>query len=367
MTLRIIDGFDYFPGDTTNVGAILAAQGWVGDVGSGDSSTTTSTAFGYGRALRWTGSQNTGTRRRWLRGRYTGTSVFGMRMYVPTVGDSYFLRFYDSMSSASTNGLQFSLQFNSSGQIAFIGPGTDAQTYAFAFTPGRWFWLEVKVTPGYTTYGNLELRVNTVPVLSLPNITISTGTLSLPATQPGLDFFGQYLSRIAGGTVPAEINPWAIDDFYFLDDEGGLNDDYLGNVRAKYMPPVSNYSVQWTIGGSAPAATNWQSALNTALDDTKYVYASTVGYQDLYGIDPNLNTPYVYGIELSGAYRMDDATQRVVNNSLLSGSTPAVGVDHYINQSYTFYSDIYELDPATGVAFTGAGANALKVGPKVAV
>lgn len=359
MTLRIIDGFDYLAG-AANVGTILAAQGWTGTTSSGASSTNT--AFGYGRSLGWTGSSNTATRRRHLRGRYTGASVLGMRMWVPPEIAGAQIRAYDSMSSTAQ---QWALSFTQTGNIVWDGPGSNAaQTYAMAFTPGKWFWLEIKNTPGYGTDGALEIRVNTVPVLSLPNITTAVGSVALPATDPGIDNYEFWVNRITGLEIG---NAWVIDDLYFLDDQGSINNDYLGNVRAKYMAPVSDYSVQWTIGGSAPAATNWESVLNTSLNDTKYVAASTVGFQDLYGIDPNLNTPFVYGIEVSGAYRMDDATQRVVNNSLLSGSTPAVGVDHYINQEYTFYPDIYELDPATGVSFTGAGANALKIGPKVAV
>lgn len=358
MTLRLIDGFDYMAG-ASSIPTLLQASGWSGDTSTG--STSTSTAFGYGVALDWTGASNSATRRRWLRGRYTGMTVLGMRMYVPTVIAEATIRFYDTMSSTK---VQWELTFSATGNIIWDGPGSSAaQTYSMAFTPGRWFWLEIKSVPGYGTDGSLEIRVNTVPVLSLPAVTTAIGSVALPATDPGFDTLEFFLNRITGFSGSA----WAIDDMYFLDDTGTVNNDYLGNVRAKYLAPVSDQSIQWNIGGSAPAATNWQSVLNSSITDAKYVYSSTVGHQDLYGIDPNLNTPFVYGIELSGAYRMDDATQRVVANTLLSGASSGQGVDHYINQDYTFYPDIFEFNPATALPFTGAEVNALKVGPEVIV
>lgn len=357
--LRLIDGFDYMAG-ASSVGTIMAAQGWTGSTSSG--STSTNTAFGYGVSLDWTGSSNSVSRRRSLRGRYTGTTVLGLRMWVPPEIATASIIAYDSMSSTTD---QWSLSFNQTGNIIWDGPGTAAaRTYAMAFTPGRWFWLEIKNTPGYGTAGALEIRVNTVPVLSLPAITTATGSVSLPATLPGIDNYEFFLNRITGLSIG---NAWAIDDMYFLDDTGTTNNDYLGNTRVKYMAPVSDFSVSWSRGGTSPAATNWQSVLNQSLNDDRYAFSGTPGQQDLYGIDPNLNTPFVYGVELSGAYRMDDATQRVVRNTMSSGGTGAEGVDHYINQSYTFYPDIFENDPDTGLPFTGSAVNALNVGPKVIV
>lgn len=295
------------------------------------------------------------------RGRYTSavTSYFGVRMYVPTIGVNYYFGTLDTQTIG--NQIQWTLQFDSYGNITFSTNGSIVgKTTAFSFNPGRWFYLEIKWTPGVT--GGIEVRVNTVVVLSLPTARTSVGTLISPATLPGFDmlFFQNQPSDLNTSTS------WRWDDMYFLDSAGTVNNTYLGNVRAKYLAPIANSTpLQWVIGGSSPAATNWQSVLNTTLDDTKFVYSSTAGNRDLYTLDPNLNTPGVYGVELSGAFRQDDATQRVVTNTLRSGATDAFGVDHYTNQTFTFYPDLFEVNPATGVAFTGAEVNALKVGPKV--
>lgn len=365
MTLVIIDGYDYLP--TGGVSNILAAQGWNGATSEIGVNSNIAPAFGYGRVISPSGYSNSSTYFRSTRGRHTTGMVWGKRLYIPPTftNENYKLSITDSQS---TRAIQFTVGFDSFGCIYFSNytngvVSVVAKTPSYSFYPARWFYLEIKWTPSYTT-GSLEIRVNTVPVLSLPSVRTADGTVIAPATLPGLDLLRYDVARSGGSGTDA--NNWCQDDMYLLTQAGAQNNDYLGNVRAKYMAPVGNASpLQWAIGGSSPAATNWQSVLNQALNDTTYVYASTVGYQDLYQIDPNLNTPEVFGVEVSGAYRQDDATQRWVKNHIDSGGTGATGTAHAINQSYTFYPDIYELNPNTGVAFTGAEVNALLVGPEV--
>lgn len=357
MTLRIVDGWDYH----TGAQGMFQKQGWTGDTDR--FAMTTSTAFGYGKAMGFGATTTPIYTYRTLRNRYTTGGVIGQRMFVHTdAGKFWFIKILDNNSTFPE---QFYVQFDSNGAIWVYGinSGTDvllAKTYSNAFNPGAWFFFEMKWDLGSsTTTGTLEIRVNTETVLSLSAADLINGTLIAPATLRGFDM-------MMVGTVRFAPLPFNIDDFYFLTTDGALNNNFLGNVRAKYLALTGNSTpLNFLIGGTAPAATNWQSSLNTALDDTKYVYSPTAGDQDLYTIDPNLNTPFVHGLELSGAFRQDDATQRFVANTIKSGAANGTGATHAVNQSYYFYNDVFELDPATGVQFTGAGANALKVGPKV--
>ena len=357
MTLRIIDGFDYLP--SSGISAVMQAQGWFGNTSTvvRDSAT----AFGYGYSMGLSSNNNNDSLQRYMRNRYTGECVIGMRMKIPSVGPGYSLSAIDSMTNGEQR--QWRLHLMENGNIDYItGNNTIvSRTGAGQYVPEKWFYLEIKWTPHLTT-GSFELRINTVPVLSLPSVQTAYGTLVGVGTR-GWDTFEWWKSSISGAT-----NNWRWDDLYLLDDAGTVNNDYLGNVRAQYMAPVSDDVVQWIIGGTAPAATNWESVLNTALDDTKYVYESTVNDRDLYNINPVLNTPQVFGVEINASYRQDDATQRFVSNSIKTASgVSSYGTSHAINQSYTFYSDIFELNPDTGVAFTGAEVNTLKIGPRVDV
>lgn len=372
MTLRVIEGWDYFPEDP--VDALLGAAGWSGDLSAIRCPTTT--AFGYGRSSHLTGGSNFNSIFKFLRGRYTTTYVLGMRMNVPTIGIPSYGGFgglngvYGLMGRDvnSSRPVQWQLGFDQFGTITLInytdGVGAIfAASVPWSFVPGNWFYLEIKITPGYTT-GAIEVKVNTVPVLSLVNIRISDGTPLLPETQPGITHQTIFINRI--GAEASSSNDYFIDDFYMLTADGAQNNDYLGNVRVKYMPVIGNSTpLGWTIGGTAPAATNWQSVLNTNVDDTRYVYALTAGDEDFYQIDPNLNTPTVFGVEVAGAYKQDDATQRFVANQIRSGTTTRTGISFATNASYTFAYDIYELNPNTGLGWTGAEVNAAVIGPKV--
>lgn len=367
MTLRLIDGYDYIPSSAPL--EMWDAMGWSGQISSmgthaRNSNGPPSTAFNYGRFMTIGSNDNNIYCYKDLRGRYTSDLdhvVWGSRLYVPTVSNMVDLCAVDTMTVNSN--VQWQLDFNTTGNITFYDAGGNirGRSKAWSFFPGRWFYLEIKVKPGFDNTGSFEVRINTVVVLSVPVCSTATGVL-LP--QAGGKYGFDVMRYHTGG---ASSGNFAFDDNYLLDSLGSQNNDYLGNVRARWMAPVSNASpIQWIIGGSSPAASNWESVLNGALDDTEFNYSSTVGNRDLYNIDPNLNTPYVYGIEVGGIYRQDDATQRVVRNSWqTSTGTDIFGVDHYCNGFYTNQPDISELNPDTGVAWTGAEVNAIKIGPEV--
>lgn len=370
MTLRVIEGWDYLPAVPSN--ALLGASGWSGTALS-TFRTSTDTAFSSGRSMTWLSPSNFNQFIKYMRNQYTVPYVFGVRMKVPTVGEGqsdglegvYVIRGLDTTASLNT---QWILNFDQFGTIFFIRvTGSSRVVYAktlpWAFVPGNWFYLEVKITPGYTD-GTLEVKVNTVPVLSLINVRTVNGTPVLPATDPGITHISmEYNPLDAAG--PSSTS-FFFDDFYFLTMEGANNNDYLGNVRVRYMPVISNSSpLDWTIGGSSPAPTNWQSVLNINLNDNQYVTAAVAGDEDFYNIDPIINAPTIFGVEVGGAYRQDDATQRFVANQIRSGATTATGVSLATNSTYTFSYDIFELNPDTGIGWTSAELNAMDVGPKV--
>lgn len=358
MTLRIIDGYDWLP-SSTNVADLLDARGYLRDTNNIYSSTDT--AFGYGKCIQW-GISSSGYLMRPFPLRYTDvdTLVVGFRFKLNgvTADGRLSIGFFDTFTSGSSR--QCYLHFDTGNTLTFrTADGTAiTRTVPDTYLRDRWAYMEIKVKPGTGTSGSFEVRINTVPVISVPACATVGGTL-VGAVDHGINGFDWYYT-VENGNLH-----W--DDFYQLDDQGTENTDYLGNVRVKCQLAISDDTISWNIGGSSPAATNWQSVLNYGLNDTKYVYSSVVNDYDLYNMDPNLNTPYVYGIEVSSAFRQDDATQRTAATNVKIGSTTINGASYEINQDYSFYGDVYEINPGTGVSFTGAELNTLKLGPKVIV
>jgi hypothetical protein len=218
-----------------------------------------------------------------------------------------------------------------------------------------WFNLEVKYHINNTS-GYVEVRVDGKTVLSLVDVDTQNTA-------------NAYANAIGCGKRGSSSNMSAyVDDFAAWDTTGGVNDDWLGTNRVKTQFVIANGdNIDSTIGGTSPAATNWQSVLNYDLDDTKYVYIpyTAVGDYDLYDVDPNISAPIVHAVQIRVGARQDDATQLIMRTLLKSGSTTTEGPDEHLSQTYNHYFDMFDLNPDTGFGWTQSEANAIQVGYKL--
>lgn len=286
------------------------------------------------------------------------TGFVGCAMFIyPDMGATAVavVSFYDAVENVP----QFRIHFAANGVIKiYDGAGTTllANSEADSYQENEWFHFEAKATIG--TGGTVEVRINTVPVIQLVG-----GDLQY---SPNAYFDSIYIGGERWNSSGGHYHV-AFDDLFVNDTVGATNSDWSGNLRVKTQFMIANGATDnFTIGGTAPAATNWQSVLNQNLDDTKFVYSSTIGHIDLYTPDPNLNSPLVRSLQVKMALRQDDATQRIARAVIRIGSTNYVGsVDQYTNQTFTFYTERFELNPATGVSFTGAEVNGLQAGLKL--
>jgi hypothetical protein len=206
------------------------------------------------------------------------------------------------------------------------------------------------------TSGEVEVRINTVTVISL--VAADTQASSVAT-------FDALMIAASQTAASGERTHCAIDDFFFNDTDGTENNDWTGNSRIKtqFMAAPGSHTGM-SIGGTSPAASNWQSVLNTLIDDTKYAFTPTSGVYDLYQPEATINSPLVHVLQVTMGARQDDATQVVARPVIKLSGTEYRGSDHYINQTGTLYRDRWELNPHTGVSFTGAEVNGAEVGPE---
>jgi hypothetical protein len=361
MTLRYIDGFDYFPagnqaGRLEAAGYYIRAGQGIFDVPAVNNNMTTG-RFSYGNCMSW--NQGVGSQQSRLQlvkpitpGSSYNEGVIGLAV---RIGQGSIVPFQVCFYNAVADGAQCWVEFLPNGIIKAYGAGGTVlgSTYAGAYYYDEWFYFEVKAKID-SVAGYMQCRVNTVTVILSP----SSNTNNM-----GGGFFDafQLSSRTlnSGSAFTA-----AVDDLYVLDTAGTVNNDFLGNVRVKTQFTSGAGSLaQFTAVG---AATNWQAAQNLNTDDTKYNYSPTIGQEDLYHIQAIINGPVVHGMQLRGSYRQDDATQRIAHNVLKTqGGNTVEGSDKYTNQTYTYYTDIIEINPDTSAAFTGSEANLVEIGPKV--
>ena len=70
-------------------------------------------------------------------------------------------------------------------------------------------------------------------------------------------------------------------------------------------------------------------------------------------------------VQLAPVARKDDAGSRSLRVVLKSGATTASGATRLLGTSYALYDDRFEVDPATGTAWTNAGVDALQAAVEV--
>ena len=354
MANLIIDGFDYLPAGLSNseYQRLLAANAWF--LGQGSYAPNPAPVvgrFGFGMALQMGGLTYGPTAYVVpLPGNpHLTTGFFGFAMMVPATGTGarVAIGFYDAVK----NNFQLSVGFEANGVLrVYRGQTEIAASEANAFQAGEWFHCEMKPTIDPAA-GALEVRINTVPKVQLVGANTQNTT-------------NAYFDSVFFGGFDQSVGTFTIDDVFFNDATGAANNTWSGNLRVKTQFMIGNGATdQFTIGGTNPAATNWQSVLNQTLDDTKYTYSATIGNSDLYTPNPNLNAPAVRAVQVRAALRQDDATQRSSKLLLRIGTTIYTGsIEHFTNQTFTFYKQRWDQSPATAVSFTGAEVNGLQAG-----
>lgn len=250
---------------------------------------------------------------------------------------------------------QISILFNNDGSLsAYRGNFATllGKTTNVLFT-NVWNYLEFKTVIS-ATVGSITILVNGTSWLTLTGINTSStggGTADRFA-------IGNYTNGVSGN----------YDDLYVCDGTGSINNNFLGDVRVSYLSPNgAGTTTQLGIGGTSPAATNWQSVSQTVEDgDITYVTSNTVGNEDTYALTDMPFVPAtINGIQSVFMARKDDAGNRAIARILRSGGADYAGPTIALNNTYQFYTDIIQQDPATSANWTATGINALEAGSKV--
>lgn len=230
---------------------------------------------------------------------------------------------------------------------------------------------EIRFTPSDTA-----TNVSTKPVvyadnLGKPGALIASGAANLGFTANVEEILTLATSpAVTAGTyywigLVMSTNTWGLSPYVSSTELIGYvatsSYDAPGVLSAlSVAPEVAFYAVTSTL------MENWQAVQNEDMGETSYVRSSTVGDYDLYDLDPSINAPFVHGIQARLGMRQDDATQRIAQAVVqIPGGTASEGQDFYLNQSFSIYRDIFELNPDTGVFYSGTEANDAQVGPKV--
>lgn len=357
MSLFRIDGWDYYPPNSTGqtvVGPNFTADGFSAGLNNW---TTTTGRFGTGNSI-WLGANFVSFEA--LGRRFTTeTVVIGQAVRMDTSGlFGGGLAIYDAMGASF---LQCGIGFFEDGVIRVVrgngGSGSlngviVATSKNKVIHPQEWNYIEIKFKL-HASSGLVEVRVNTVVVVSYVGPTTHmtvTPILGLPIGWDTIAYNG--------------FSNLQYDDRYILDDVGTDNIDYLGNVRVNTQLTVGAGDLtQMSVFG---AANNWDAVNEFVLTDAEYVYTSTIGNSDLYAMNPSITAQNIFGVQVVGAWRQDDATQMRGQSLIKTHGTVYEGaLTNELAQTYHYYRDVYDLNPNTGVGWTAAELNAIQAGQKL--
>jgi hypothetical protein len=245
MTLRLVTGFEELPSSGINE-ARMGASGYYW-FSNGDAMPAAETGrFGYGSCLHASLSGFSIPQMNMVR--LTGVDVSQGFMgfaykWEPTTSGFTYVSFFDAVNSAPC----FTVSFGAFGIIrvwrGYPGSTLLVASAPGAFTQSQWFYCEIGATVDGVG-GAVEVRVNTQPVIAL----LSANTDGAGRGKTDAVSFG-------GGTTGFNQSyQFEIDDVYFNDAAGSLNNTFLGNVRVKSQFAASaGDSTQFSIGGSAAA------------------------------------------------------------------------------------------------------------------
>lgn len=366
MALLVIEGFDYLKTAAPDTDQ-FAALGWGSQLSQ--MVVVAPGRFGYGKRMGMAAGGGVG---RWAQKQDLTTSFVGMALIIGdgntnnATNEELCIGLEDGTSplfgGTSNSGVQFSVVLTQNGVIRiYSGLATDnitvpvllASSRPGAYRYGRDFYLEIGSVIA-NSGGSVQVRVNTEIVLDVVSADTQRTPLAL------WNVLRMQVFTTFGN--PDGNTFW--DDLYVCDNTGSNNNTYLGNVRVQaLLPNAPGDRTVWSRLNTGLA--NWQNAININTDDTLYVFTPNAGDWDLYNVQSLVNSPTIFGVQVKGSYRQDDATQRFVQNTLKSGTTEAKGAVYATDQTYAYFWDIWELDPDTGVGFTGAEVNALQIGPYV--
>jgi len=261
----------------------------------------------------------------------------------PGVNGNIIFSFFD----LSTNTVQVQCRIYADGSIqafkgnAVLNIGT-APAGSFPMTLNVFHYLEMSVNVTSAASGNLVLRVDEQPVLTLSGVVTAQNN--------------NFMNMVIVGDIALLGATYYFDDFYINDDQGTYNTGFAGDIGVFQMPMTASGSfTQWLASG---AATNWQAVSQNPAADTQYVSDANPGDRDTYKITgAGLPTNVPLSAQLVTRAEKDSSATRAFQQNIRSGGNDVFSPTITLGVGYQFFRLIQETDPATpGVQWANIAA-----------
>lgn len=290
---------------------------------------------------------------------HQGKYVIGMNVSMSSpsgIGGNPLIIFANAGRSLAT------LQVNLDGSILVYAngsPSTVVMTTGVVLASATYAYLEFSAVLSGTTNINVacEVQVNGV---SLGTGNVNTGISNTSLISETTTFNQVFL------TSPAASNGQAyIADLYLNNGSGATNTGFDGIVEidAYPLPDADDPSfLNWTPLGGTGA--HFSEINENPMDGlTSYVEAATVGAVDSYGWqDIPSFAGTVKAVQLTYCALTNAEGSRAFQGNVGAGGTEAQTPTFGLSSNFIYHHAPFDVDPATGVAWTRAGFNAKEFG-----
>lgn len=275
--------------------------------------------------------------------------ILGMRFKystLPIVGNRVVCAFYD------TPGVELvDLQLSPDGSMSLWRGGSHVGGSSAITPPGLIHantWTHVGLDIQFSdTSANVTLWLN-----SKPRMTLTAVPTAVNANGAAM------FAIVRSGGSPADEPVSYFDDIYINDTSGSRNNGFDGDIQGlAFLPNAAGQYTQMSIGGTSPAATNYQSVNETAPDgDTTYVSALTNGLKDTYGVGP-LPADVIQIVSVTTAINAKTDTSGLGAGATIApiigdGASISTGADFALNTSYAYNLQYYGINPLTALAWS---------------
>ncbi len=222
------------------------------------------------------------------------------------------------------------------------------------------------------TWNYIELTINLSGALTV-NVTANlhiNGQFLGGASADSLVSLGSLLSGLAKAnfhnfSAPGSgVGSCFLDDLYICDQEGGINNTFLGDVKIGCIYPRQDVLTQW-----APSAGSAHFSLvneHVPDDDTTFIFDNTVSHIDSFYFDTVTSfSGQILGAQLNIYARKNDEGSRALRDEINAGAFVGAN-DIYLGDNYSYHTVPYDTLPGD-VSFTPALINATDFGVKLTV
>jgi hypothetical protein len=211
-----------------------------------------------------------------------------------------------------------------------------AETDVNVFQIGSWHYIECGLLVA-DSGGVFELRQDGVTILTFTGDT-RNGGLAI-------------IDRVSWASRTNGLN-YRIDDVYILNEQGSLNNNFLGDTRVFPLYPEDNGNYSELVGSDADSVDNYLLVDEVFTPDiTDYVASEIVDDMDTYVFeDLPVNVGTIRGVEVRMHASKSDTGTKQIRSVTRRGGSDSFGPDHVLAAIplYQTHHDIQEEDPHAG-------------------